>query len=520
MERRSGNRDILGAVLARRLPALVFAALAARSSAVAPTVPGDSAGRVEAALLADAGPLVLGALLVAVGLLALAAGALRRRRGELFVVAFGAFSLLYGLRLLAETATLELLLDASPAVMWRLRVGITYVLPVPAFLAFEQFLGPGWRSSLRRVWQVFVVVAVAAFAADAITGVTGVAIPAASALVIAGVAVTIANLFRRDLLAVPGMRIVLVGFVVFGVVAINANLEGLGLVPWRLDLEPVGFLFLVGCLGWAAARRFFANERQLASIEQELETARRIQASILPDRMPEVPGLRLAARYLPMSSVAGDFYDFLAVEERRLGVLVADVSGHGVPAALIASMVKVAVAAQNARAADPAAVLAGMNRIFLGKLKRQFVTAAYLFVDLERQTVTHASGGHPPPLLWRRSAAAVEELPGRGPLLGRFADARFECATRRVEPGDRIVLYTDGVVEAAGRGGEPYGEDRFRRSIAAHAGLAPERHADALLADLARFTRGRRDESRDDDLTLVLLELVAPAVKKEALADV
>jgi serine phosphatase RsbU (regulator of sigma subunit) len=101
-------------------------------------------------------------------------------------------------------------------------------------------------------------------------------------------------------------------------------------------------------LGYVTARRIFANEQRLAALARELETARRIQTSILPRGVPGVGGLRLAARYQPMAAVAGDLWDFLAVD-RRVGLLVADVSGHGVPAALVASMVKVAFEAQRGR---------------------------------------------------------------------------------------------------------------------------------------------------------------------------
>ncbi len=111
-------------------------------------------------------------------------------------------------------------------------------------------------------------------------------------------------------------------------------------------------------------------ERQLQAIRIELDTAREIQLSILPHEIPPIAGLDIAARYLPMTSVAGDFYDFLVIDEKRTGILVADVSGHGMPAALIASMLKIAFAAQAPHACDPAAVLSGLNQALYGKFQR------------------------------------------------------------------------------------------------------------------------------------------------------
>src|SRR5262249_61661029 len=126
-------------------------------------------------------------------------------------------------------------------------------------------------------------------------------------------------------------------------------------------LEPVGMLAFIAGLGYFVAERAIESERRLFSLSKEMETARNIQQSILPAATPSAPGLEIIASYLPMAEVAGDFYDFLDQGGGRLGVLVADVSGHGVPAALIASMVKVAFAAQADHASDPARVIAGMN---------------------------------------------------------------------------------------------------------------------------------------------------------------
>jgi serine phosphatase RsbU (regulator of sigma subunit) len=150
--------------------------------------------------------------------------------------------------------------------------------------------------------------------------------------------------------------------------------------------------------------------RQLLSINGELEMAREIQMSILPHEIPQIKGLEIAARYLPMTSVAGDFYDFIVIDEKHLGILVADVSGHGLPAALIASMLKAALSAQSAHACDPTRVLAGLNQSLCGKFKRHFATAAYAFVDMEKNSMRYAAAGHPALLLWRVSTGRAAEV--------------------------------------------------------------------------------------------------------------
>ncbi len=158
--------------------------------------------------------------------------------------------------------------------------------------------------------------------------------------------------------------------------------------------------------------------RQLQAIRSELETARQIQSSILPREIPEIAGLDIAARYLPMSSVAGDFYDFLTIDEKRIGILVADVSGHGMPAALIASMLKIAFAAQSAHACDPARLLSGLNRSLCGKFQGHYVTAAYALIDTEKQTICYAGAGHPPLLRRENASGKAHRILENGLFLG------------------------------------------------------------------------------------------------------
>ena len=191
-------------------------------------------------------------------------------------------------------------------------------------------------------------------------------------------------LFRPGWRSSRDLRTLRVGLVSLAATAVVDNFRGLGMLSWpRFDVEPLGSTVLIACLGTMAARRVFESAERLFALDKELSIARQIQTSILPRSMPAVDGLAVAARYRPMTAVAGDFYDFLEMDGRRLGVLVADVSGHGVPAALIASMVKVAIAAQKPHADRPHAVLTGMHETLRGQLGGQYVTAAYLFLDRE-----------------------------------------------------------------------------------------------------------------------------------------
>src|SRR4030095_6204920 len=130
--------------------------------------------------------------------------------------------------------------------------------------------------------------------------------------------------------------------------------------------------------------------KRLLDINAEFEMARQIQLSILPHTLPNLEGLEIAARYLPMTSVAGDFYDFIAIDDKHLGILIADVSGRGLPSALIASMLQVALTAQGANASEPAKVLSGLNHALCGKFTYNFVTAAYVYLDLKDNFMRYA----------------------------------------------------------------------------------------------------------------------------------
>jgi sigma-B regulation protein RsbU (phosphoserine phosphatase) len=244
--------------------------------------------------------------------------------------------------------------------------------------------------------------------------------------------------------------------------------------------------------------------KQLDTIREELETARKIQSSILPHLLPVIQDLEIAARYVPMSEVGGDFYDFIVLDEKRIGILVADVSGHGMPAALIASMLKIALAAQTNWASEPAKVLTGLNQSLCGKFHDHYLTAAYVYLDLEKRTMSYAGAGHPPVLMYDAGTGTVRELEENGFFLSWMADAKYSSKEVTLGPGDWIVLYSDGITEMQARNGEEFGKDRFREFIKANSFLSPEEFATRLLDEIQTWSGRSRTEEPDDDVTLVV----------------
>jgi phosphoserine phosphatase RsbU/P len=458
----------------------------------------------------------IGVALLLVGIAAISVFLLRRRAGERTLVYFGLFSTLYGVRLLAEQSIFRTLWDASPKFWDLLRWLITCTILLPLSLFLYELADDLLRKILRWVLAVQ-----GTFAVIGIVGpIAGVGLtkfwPANSAIVLGSVAVGVAYLLWRRMRAVGGAalsreaRVLLAGFAAWFLLVIHTNLHNLGILPGK-DIEPFGFLILVGCLAYVSAQRIFANEEHLLAIGKELDIARQIQSSTLPREVPKLPSLEIAARYVPMSAVAGDFYDFLVIDENHVGILVADVTGHGVPAALIASMLKVAFSAQMEHAADPAHVLTGLNRALCGKFEAHFVTAAYVFADLERGVLRYAGAGHPPLMLASRSSGSVRQIEENGLMLGLFPEATYTSMEIPLDAGDRCLLYTDGVFEAMNATQEEFSKPRLAQFLKTHADQAAESFTRSLLEEVSRWAGHGNGRRQDDDITVLTLDFARGA---------
>jgi sigma-B regulation protein RsbU (phosphoserine phosphatase) len=246
---------------------------------------------------------------------------------------------------------------------------------------------------------------------------------------------------------------------------------------------------------------------QLDALRKELETARQIQLSILPTHLPQLSGLDIAARYIPASSIGGDFYDFIVIDEQHLGILMADVSGHGMAAALISSMLKIALSTQVANAADPAKVLYGLNQALCGKFDRHFVTASYLLIDLEERTLTYAAAGHPPMWLWGPAIEGVREVSQNGFFLGIFPLATYSSVQIPLRDDTWILLYTDGVSESANPAEEEFGTTRFREFLLGRPSDSADEFAERLVAELSSWVAASPGTEAVDDVSFVALHL-------------
>ena len=238
-------------------------------------------------------------------------------------------------------------------------------------------------------------------------------------------------------------------------------------------------------------------------IEDQLRVAREVQSGLLPGAPPDLPGYDIAAVALPTWAIGGDYYDYVSLGGGRLGFVVADVSGKGIPAALIMATFRAALRTEMRRHADLGVVATQLNRAVLesGDASR-FVTAVCGVLDAASGRLTYVNCGHNPPLLLRGSGGR-EGLERGGPALGLFDEVKFEAGTAALGPGDRLVLYTDGVVEPTDGEDCEFGTDRLAAAVREAAGR-PAAEALRCVIEATRAFGGRDDY--DDDFTLVVVQ--------------
>jgi len=451
-----------------------------------------TASQVLQTLHSDEPYLFLGAAFTTVGLVSIAFSVLRRRFDALLLW-LAVFAFLYGQRLWLDSGLLHLTMGTNEFFN-RIRWAVNFMVPIPAFLFFQAAgLTPRRGKAITTaLCFLFLGLTLGVFFFGRLQALHDIN----NIVVIAALPWILVRTFlqgSRDHDYVILRR----GLSCFVVLAIWDN--ALGQRMQMPSIEPYGFAILLGSLGYIAARRSLKRDVELGEIHQELELARRMQLSILPGPFPPSNSFRVAARYLPMTSVAGDLYDFLLAGDRRTGLFIADVSGHGVPAALIASMVKMAAISQRALAAHPAQLLTGMNAALCGNTQGQFVTAAYVYLDADAQELRYAAAGHPAMLLLRNGK--VSEVAENGLLLAVSDLEAYSEKTLPLQPGDRLLLYTDGLIEARNAKGELFGEDALSAALSTTADLMPDEAADRLIAAAQNWAK-----SQDDDLTVLVCD--------------
>jgi phosphoserine phosphatase RsbU/P len=248
-----------------------------------------------------------------------------------------------------------------------------------------------------------------------------------------------------------------------------------------------------------------ANEKK--RLDHDLEIARDIQRMLLPAEAPAINGFQISGLSVPARQVSGDYFDYIQVDNERLGVAIADVSGKGVPASLIMAICRSVLRAEAARNPSPADVLRKVNRQLYPDIKEDmFISMAYLILDHQRDGVTLARAGHDAPLLYKRNSQTVAPVKSPGMVVGIDSGNVFDRLTTDfavpLERDDCLILYTDGVTEALNTEGDEFGLDRMIQSVRASATDGAQTIVKRIIEDVRNFTGS---VPQNDDITLIAI---------------
>jgi sigma-B regulation protein RsbU (phosphoserine phosphatase) len=385
---------------------------------------------------------------------------------------------------------------------------LEYLIVVVALLSFLELSLGRLRFFIQAAASVGLVIAIAAIGFIVFTGSNGNLMPfhhllAACVLLVLTTVVAVPRLSTKYLV-LPDRGVLAIGTLVFAIEGLWNNVSRpLGFETPRI-LDHLGFAILLFSFGYVALELVFANERRLLSVENELAIAREIQTSILPGGVPEIHNLSFSAAYRPMTAVAGDFYEFIPVDQKRVGILVADVSGHGVPAALIACMIKVAMQSVIPCAHDPRAVLSGLNRVLSAQLRGQLISVSYLWIDPENCKALYSAAGHPPLLRWREGK--LERIESNGLLFGVIPDPYYPVCDLPIHSGDRFLLYTDGVIEPENASGDSFGDRKLEHVVRNNQSRPPSELSDQVLSEIRLWQPASL--AQQDDITLIVTDVV------------
>jgi sigma-B regulation protein RsbU (phosphoserine phosphatase) len=250
--------------------------------------------------------------------------------------------------------------------------------------------------------------------------------------------------------------------------------------------------------------RLYTQEMQQRLTSQELETARRIQTGFLPQSIPQQAGWDIAASWRPVREVAGDFYDFFPLPDGRLAIIIADVSGKGVPAALFMALGVTVLRFAMSLNFAPGALLDHANQSILSNQRsKMFATVFAGYLDLDSGVMQFALAGHSPPLLYRAATGRCETLETLGVAMGLFESAEYVEKTATLHEEDVLVLYTDGITEVINAAAEEFGEERLEKLVVQHASRSAKELSELIVKTTAAFAQ---DQGAFDDETLIVIK--------------
>ena len=249
--------------------------------------------------------------------------------------------------------------------------------------------------------------------------------------------------------------------------------------------------------------RLYEEEKALITLQEEMKMARNIQLNLLPDTLPDIPGYQVAAVNLPAKMVGGDYYDFLPLDSGRFGFCVGDITGKGMPAAMLMANLQATIRSQGMIFEDSGRCLETTNTLlFRSTEPTNFATLFYGVLDTAEHTLAYTNGGHDAPILFTSNTEPLK-LDATGLLLGVLEHATYEADTVRFQPGDLLLLYTDGITEAMNSGEEEYGLERLVQKTCDYRDRNVHEMLEMIIEDVKQHAVST---AQSDDITLLLLK--------------
>jgi serine phosphatase RsbU (regulator of sigma subunit) len=299
-------------------------------------------------------------------------------------------------------------------------------------------------------------------------------------------------------------RIFYVGLIIGFACLINDILYSHQIIK-TINSSHFGMLIFVVTQSMIAFEEYIIQQQRLFALSHEMNIAKKIQRNILPSQPPHLWGCSVDILYLPVSTISGDFYHFFEIDNKHAGIFISDVTGHGIPASMIASTVNIAFTLQYDHAANPDTVLHNINNLLIGKTGNQPITALYCYLDMDNMIVRLSRAGHPYPLYFNYNKGTVEEIKTQGNVMGIWPSANFTSTQLTIHNGDKIILYTDGLIEIRNKQNNPYYLDQLKRSIINNKHLKGSEFTNTLINELLQWAGSK--ENISDDITIITIDV-------------
>ncbi len=255
-----------------------------------------------------------------------------------------------------------------------------------------------------------------------------------------------------------------------------------------------------------ALKKSVIQHNELNIIKHDLEMAHEIHNAVILKDIPDIEGFELAVRFKSMIELGGDFYDVIDIGGGNAGFFVADVSGHGISSAIICTMLKMSFDYNDDKLRSPSKLFSSLNQSLFGQMHDNYITGTYAWIDRENKMICHVNAGHWPILIIREGSDEIISERGRGTPFGWIKDIEYEEISMKLVGGDRIIFYTDGLIEERSPDGEMFGFQKFMENALNFRDRPIDEFADEILFEIRKWADKTSDESMYDDITLIIID--------------